>query len=256
MNLHRLGTNALAKEAAKALNLKLAETKANMKNKQTLLLISGGSALAILDFLDADLTDENTTISVFDDRHTTDPKQNNFCLLSETEFFKKSVARGARTIDTSLPSDSPASSSNTPTLSLQEHGQQFENNIKKWLKENPEGIVLATMGVGPDGHTGGMMPFPENPSLFQNLFESEQLAIGYDATGKNPFVERITVTMTFIKKYLSFAVVYMSGENKREGLGKILDEGGEQGASAPSLAEAPCRILREIPEVEIFTDIS
>jgi len=235
MNIHTFPTDQLAREAGNTLNKKLEE----LKDVPTLLLLSGGSALSILDFLDPNLATEKLTISVFDDRFASDPKQNNFCLLKETDFFKKNVARGARHIDTSLSSG----------ISLEDFGRQFETNIKNWLHSNPSGAIIATMGVGPDGHTGGMMPYPEDPHRFNELFESEALAVGYNALEKNPFSERITVTMTFIKKYLKSSIVYMSGENKRESLNKII-----QGTE--TLAAAPCGIIKEIPEAQIFTDIT
>jgi 6-phosphogluconolactonase/glucosamine-6-phosphate isomerase/deaminase len=236
MRIHTHKTAILAEEAAKAIDQKLSA----LNTAPLLLLISGGSALSLLDHIDTSLLNQNVTVSVFDDRFTSDPKQNNFFLLFNTDFYSKALMQGASNIDTSVYSE----------LTLEQFGQDFENQLKQWRKENPDGKVVATMGIGPDGHTGGMMPYPEDPAKFKKLFEAERWAVGYNSgTAKNPFPERITVTMSFIRKYLDYAAVYVSGENKRPSLLKMLAPTGE-------LAASPCRIIREIPEADIFTDVS
>ena len=94
-----------------------------------------------------------------------------------------------------------------------------------------------------------MMPFPENPDLFAQLFESESWYAAYDASGKNPFPMRATATMTFIREALLGRVIFAAGEGKRGALERTLAEKG-------TLAETPARIHREDPAAMLLTDLS
>jgi 6-phosphogluconolactonase/glucosamine-6-phosphate isomerase/deaminase len=203
-----------------------------------LLLLSGGSSFAILDFIDTSLLGPETFISMSDERYSNDSKVNNFLLLKDTTFYKRTKENGCEFIDTSIYNGE----------TIEELASRFETSLRKWLEENPKGKVFATMGMGPDGHTCGIMPYPENHILFDSQFNSANFVVGYDAKDKNEFPLRITVTIAMIKK-IDEAVMYVSGENKGAHLKRVLEDAG-------TLAETPARIWKEIKNVEIFTDIT
>lgn len=208
------------------------------QDKPLLLLLSGGSSFAILDHIDVSLLAKDTPISMSDERYSADPKINNFSILKETAFYKKVKENGNTFIDTSIQHNE----------TIDELAERFEKSLREWRTQNPNGIILATMGMGPDGHTCGIMPFPEDPEFFRQKFDGEKWAVGYDAGNKNEYSLRITITFPFIRM-IDHAVMYVSGENKRPALEKATAEKG-----TPS--ETPARIWRKIKDKKIFTDIT
>src|SRR6185369_10087310 len=73
-----------AAEAGEHLNFFLTE---NLK-RPVLLMLSGGSSLAILEYVGKTALGENLTISMLDERFSEDPAINNFAQLQKTEFYK------------------------------------------------------------------------------------------------------------------------------------------------------------------------
>ncbi len=226
-------TEVLAKKAATALSKQL-----SLQKDGFCLLFSGGSALSILtilcDVVDLKLFGKKCTVGVLDERYSSDPQINNFAQLTQTSCYKKIVSSGATIIDTRIINNESAA--------------QLADRFYKSLSEIKVPII-ATVGIGPDGHTSGIMPFPENPQKFAELFENkDKLIVEYDATGKNPFTHRVTTTLPLMRK-IRYAVGIVTGEEKHSALQRIRAEAG-------SLAETPARILNEMENVDIFTNIN
>ncbi len=208
--------------------------------RPTLILLSGGSAFDILSFVELPHDCTHLTISVLDERCSADENGNNFLLLTKTEFYARAAQGGAGFIDTSI------SRGETPELLA----IRMEESWRTWKKENPEGLVIATMGIGTDGHTAGIMPMPEDPKHFEELFENDaRWTVGYDAGDKNSMPLRATATCSFLRNEVGAAIVYTIGESKRSALQKTLAETG-------SLTETPARIMREMKDVTVCTNIA
>ena len=244
MTINNLQVHTVASkgEAASALTEKLnvVLSEAQQDKKSVLLLVSGGSAFDLFPLITASSIDQNVTIGVLDERYSTDPKENNFAQFQQTDFYHGAKEKGAKFIDTTVQDGEVH----------EQHASRFEQALREWKETNSEGIIVATVGIGPDGHTSGVLPFPENPSLFSELFENpEKLVAAYDADGKNPYRYRSTTTNTFLKEYLDHAFVYAVGENKKDALTRVVSDTG-------SLAETPARVLREMKDVQLFTDVT
>lgn len=206
-------------------------------NHHVLLLLAGGSALDLVPHIDISLCTPLLTIGPLDERFSTNPEENNWMQIMATDFYKNAVKKGCAWIDTRIKRDE------TP----EQLAQRLHTVLYKWMENNPEGTIVATMGIGTDGHTAGIMPFPEDPHTFQQLFNSEKLAVSYDASGKNPHTLRITTTQTFLEQ-INVAVVYAVGQEKKEILHIIRTEEG-------TIPEIPGRVLQEMAgEVYLFTD--
>ncbi len=232
-NVLNLATSKFDKVLHEALSL----------DKKVLLLLSGGSCLSLLEKVNTDKLSSSVTVAApLDERFSTDPKESNMSLIMATEFYKKARGQGVNVFDTRVREGE------TQAVLA----ERFNCDLNDWLKKNPDGIIIATVGIGPDGHTSGMMPFPEAPEKFKELFEGDdetKLVTGYDATGKNPYPFRITTTMNLMRK-IDTAIVYAAGENKREALTRLMDPKAD-------LASTPAAILKEIPgDVYLFTDLT
>lgn len=204
-----------------------------------LLLCSGGSALDLFRDIQEDCFGSHITIGVLDERYSRDEAVNNFAQLRNTDFFKTAVCAGVRYIDT-RPQEGET---------MERLAHRFERELHTWRKNNPEGVIIITQGIGPDGHTAGIMPFPEDPERFHELFENQDVWVrGYDAGNKNQHPLRITATITFLKT-INHSIVYCVGENKRAALKQVIAEQG-------TCAGTPARVIRDMKNVTFFTDIT
>ena len=109
--------------------------------------------------------------------------------------------------------------------------------------------MVITQGIGEDGHTAGIMPYPENSALFKSLFDDpEKWVVGYDAEGRNEHPLRVTVTLSFLREVVDHSIVYAVGDGKKEALRQVLAETG-------TLWQTPARIIHEMRNVMLFTDL-
>ena len=209
-------------------------------NKPFLLLVSGGSAFDLFPDISLDNFGSLATVGVLDERYSTDPKENNMAQFMQTTFYAALKAKNVQFIDTTVQGEETG----------EEHAKRFDRSLSDWKKNNPDGVIFAIVGIGPDAHTSGILPFPENPSLFSKLFENpDALVVHYDADGKNPYRYRSTTTNIFLRNYIDYAFVYAVGVNKKDALIRLAAKEG-------SLAETPARILLEMKSVALFTDVS
>lgn len=223
-------------EAAAALSAEL--TRLAQEKIPVLLLVSGGSALAMLDSIDPAGLGPLVTLGVLDERYSSDPQVNNFQQLMQTSLYANAKASGSNFIDTRVQEGETQTS-----LSA-----RFEDALLSWKKAHPTGQLIITQGIGPDGHTSGVLPFPENQEKFERLFlDRERWVTAYDAASKNPYPLRVTTTLTFLQQ-VDKAIVFVCGEDKRTALAAVLATDG-------SLSQIPARIIHQMSQVVIFTDI-
>jgi 6-phosphogluconolactonase/glucosamine-6-phosphate isomerase/deaminase len=207
------------------------------KKGPVLLLLSGGSSLALLEHVNKAVFSAKLTLAVLDERYSTDAAVNNFSLLRETGFFSKAIAEGASFISTAIEKGVG-------------HGaaaEKFERSLRVWRQNNPSGSIIITIGIGADGHTAGMMPYPENKKEFEYLFERDNWVTSYDAHDKDRFPLRVTTTMTFLRIQVDAAVAYITGEEKKDAYRKIL--------AKTDYNKVPARIIAELKRAFIFTNI-
>lgn len=203
-----------------------------------LVLVSGGSALQLLnDIQESGLTPQ-VTLGVLDERYSMDPQINNFLQLKQTTLYSKALAQGCHFIDTSVQA----------AESQEDLRARFESALQQWKDANPSGHIVITQGMGPDGHTSGVLPFPEDPEKFAQLFLNPSVWVAtYDATGKNQYPLRVTTTLSFLQR-VDISIMFICGEDKRAALSFVL-------ANEGILAQTPARIARDMQQVTIFTDI-
>ncbi len=224
----------LAKKMANDISLFLEKKKKQRKN--VLFLVSGGSAFLPLDYIKQDVLGEYLTVCVLDERYDKTNKNNNFSQLKKTSFFKKAKSKKVSFFDTSVKSKQ----------SQKELAFYFENEIKNWYRKNKNKIMIATAGIGPDGHTSGIMPFSESKKKFNELFCAKNWVVAYDASSKNKHKKRISTTCTFLKK-LNHVFVFVFGKEKREAFANFKENG--------NINDVPARILKKI-KGDIYLDKS
>lgn len=224
--------NITTQKASDKLRCLLKETK----NHSTLLLLSGGSSLALLNDVEPKNISKSTTITVLDERYSRDPDINNFAQIAALNFYKDSKAQGAKFIDTRVKEQETQA----------QLAARFEHALENWIEKNPEGKIIATIGIGDDAHIAGIMPAGHHEK-FKKMFASKNLVTAYDAGDKNQYPLRVTTTLSLIKR-IDFAVVYVVGEKKRTALKNILSKTSE-------IHAFPAVVLNNLKNVTLFTDI-
>lgn len=206
--------------------------------KPILFLVSGGSARSLLEGINDKNLTSNMTLCVLDERYSKDEEVNNYLQLLVTDFFERAQNSGVHIINTTIMRNER----------MDEMAERLEGTLRLWVESNPNGVIIATMGIGADGHTAGIMPYPEAITLFNQLFENpNKWVVAYHAQNKNPYPMRITTTFPFLRK-INHAVVLVVGDEKQKALLKTLDEQG-------SLPETPARIIQEMKDVTCITTI-
>lgn len=216
-----------------AAGTELARILSKYQNHAVLLLVSGGSAFSVLEECDTAVLGVHVTVGVLDERYSSDPRINNFLQLKETVFFKEAMRLGAKCFDTSIgENDSQAALA-----------ARMEKGIRNWINENPAGKIIATMGIGEDGHTAGILPETAAAN-----FDDGKIIASY-SVGKeiNPYPERVSASLAFLRDGVDEAVVYAVGEKKQRVIGKL-------GNEKIALRIMPARILNKMRTVAIFTD--
>ncbi|MES2223655.1 MAG: 6-phosphogluconolactonase [Patescibacteria group bacterium] len=109
----------------------------------------------------------------------------------------------------------------------------FESNLSNAFAEND--MVISQFGIGSDLHIAGILP--ESPATHETNLVSSYI--------REPY-KRITLSFEAIRK-INKAFVFIFGESKQGVISELKEN------SAP-LKEKPANILKEIPEVFIYSD--
>jgi len=188
-------------------------------------LVSGGSniSLAINAFkqLDDDML-SSLTIALVDERYgTASHVDSNFYQLKSAGLDLSRV-------------------NNLPVLtdkggSLEETTAEYANALQKLF--NSSDHIIGQFGIGPDGHTAGVLPYSPATQA------TKKLVVGYEADD----FSRITITLDAIR-IVSKALVFAFGENKREAILNLRDK-------ELSLNEEPAQIFKQLDKAYIINDM-
>jgi 6-phosphogluconolactonase/glucosamine-6-phosphate isomerase/deaminase len=228
-------------EAAKYISDLLAQ----YTGRATLFLCAGGSSFEVYNHINPQYLSPDLTVTMTDDRFSEELDVNNFAILQSTIFYSNLIEADAFCINTQ-PNEGEL---------LEDYRARFEKNIREWKQDFPEGVIIALYGMGPDGHTGSMIPNVYSEETFNAEFNSDDRLVGtFDAitAGKedvNPFPLRISTTIPFMKNWVDHAVYYITGDNKKEALQSAI-EGTEPYYKIPST------VMTELKDVIVFTNIN
>jgi 6-phosphogluconolactonase/glucosamine-6-phosphate isomerase/deaminase len=225
-----------APEAAAAAGERLNALLLENQDRPILLLLSGGSALEMLEYISASAFGEHLTISMLDERFSQEKAANNFASFQSLESYNLALEKNTNFIGTlprpgELPEDLRA---------------RWEISLKTWRTNYPDGKIFATFGIGSDGHTAGIFPMPEDSENFERLFENNHWVTAYQASGSVKYPHRVTTTFSLFK-LIDEALVYTCGSSKTLALKRFL-EGTEQPHQLPALG------IYQTKHFELYTD--
>lgn len=233
--IHSLTTSEVQTYAANYLSRIVSDNS----DRKALLLVSGGSALKILGEINPKYLGSNITISTLDERFSSDESVNNFLQIKNTEFFKRALSSGCNFLETVPKKDQ----------SLESFASEINLAFKNWKNSNPNGVIIITQGMGPDGHTAGIMPYPDQVDEFNEIFDTNEFVVGYSCGDKSKFSDRITVTPKFLIDEVDYSILYVVGIDKKSKLQELFTSNSE-------VWDLPISIIHAMKSVEIFTDQS
>ncbi len=117
--------------------------------------------------------------------------------------------------------------------SFEETSNEFEVNLSNAFAKHD--VIISQFGIGSDLHIAGILP--ESPATDDNDLVSSYIT--------EPF-KRITLSFVAIRK-IQKAFVFIFGESKKDVIAELKD-------SRAPLKEKPANILKEIPEVFVYSD--
>ncbi len=204
------------------------------KEQAVLLLLSGGSAFAVLERLPNTVFSRDLTVAMIDERVSEDVAVNNFAQLRQTGFYARRAAAGAVFFDSRPRLSEPAAAL----------ASRFEDFLRTWYRSHPAGVTIATLGMGADGHTAGI--FPGHVSKLERGGKWVE-ACTLPAT-VNPYPERVTVTPLFLRTKIDRSVAIVSGEAKHPALRTVLT-----GTVSPDVC--PAVLWHQVPNLVVVTDM-
>ena len=146
MELVRVQSKEEAKEqAAKQLNALLAQSAGT----PVLLLLSGGSNIDMISYIEEHLFSSHMTIGMIDERFSYDAHVNNFMQLMAQPGFK--LATNEHNVHT-------IASSVLPNEDISGLSERMESAWKNWMAQYENGIIITVLGIGEDGHIAGIFP--------------------------------------------------------------------------------------------------
>ncbi len=210
-------------------NLLLANTRTPL-----LLLISGGSAVAVVEHCDTTLLGDHVTLGLIDERFSKDPAALNKTVVETSEFLTDGVKYGAHVLDIAIEDKE----------SSQAVAERWEDQLRTWINWYPQGKIFAVLGIGVDGHTAGIMPQQKDVDFSGNTF-----ALAYTMGSEvNEHTERITITFTFLTTCVDEAIIYAVGPQKQKAITDLLADDADPVA-------LPAAIFKKMKSAKLFTDI-
>lgn len=190
---------------------------------RVLWLLSGGSnipgSVQIMDNISAGLS-KKLSVSLVDERYGEPGHiESNWTQLMQAGFKSKQA--------TLLPVLRTG-------ISFEQTVQTYNELIEKAFAGND--IIVAQLGIGPDGHVAGILP--DSPAAD----EGKALVAGYEA----PPLKRLTLTFAALRR-ITAAYVFAFGKPKQKTLVALR-------AGTLPLKRQPARILNDLTEAYMYSD--
>jgi len=222
------------KEATRAAGRKLADLIDAYRDTPILLVLSGGSAMDMLGHCTIPEDASQIFVTVLDERFNEKLIDQNFAKLKESKFYQALLGQGGNPLDLT----------ETACVSPEALAAALEKNLRDWVNMYPKGKIIATVGVGRDGHIAGLIA-----PLSLEEETSTQWAIAHAVPETaSPFMSRVSITFNFLINNVDHAVVFMGGEEKRDTLEHLLAR--REGENL-----FPSMVLYEMKDVSLYTDI-
>ena len=199
--------------------------------KSILLLLSGGSSLAVLANVDTTVLGSHITMAMADERFTIGDG-NNFTQLAATEFYTDAKEAGVQFIDSRVDKNE----------SHELFAKRLATVLHEYCIQNPNAYIIGLFGIGHDCHTASIFP-KQTIEEFNSIYDKTSPLIPVDEPN-DQYHKRVTVTPAFINSKVDELLIYAAG--KQETLLSL--------TFAEQEHECPALILTNHQKSSMFTD--
>lgn len=203
--------------------------------REILFLVSGGSALQVLEHINTSALSGNITVLTTDERYTTDESGNNCVQLQKTTFYTNAKNQHIHFIDTRVQEED----------SHQHFTKRIQKQLAYFVKSHPNAYIIGLFGIGDDGHTAGIFPMAEE--AFNELYLTDDLYIA-NTQGEAPYEKRSTITPAVIEELVDEVILYAVGENKCDNILNYMHN------KSFGIHQIPALIAAQHPQSILFTD--
>lgn len=216
---------------AKLLGEDLSE-QINYHRGDVVCLLSGGSALEVVEFIEINNKPECRTIFMMgDERWSRDPKVNNTLQL-QAQYPDHPVTKA---LTETIPHENE---------SLEDFATRIEKNFLEKISTLKNLKKCMILGVGTDGHTAGI--FPMDKEAFQVTYQDNLTYVPVHVEGLR-ISSRTSLTPGWILNNVDAIFAYVTGESKRTILKSLLNE-------TKGLHERPAELLKLHKRAQLYTD--
>jgi len=220
-------TNTPAQEAGDAIS-----TLIQGHNGDTLCLLSGGSALEVVEHIaDLEKSECRTIFMMGDERGSRGVELNNFLQLQAKYPVHWITKNCLRTV--------PEENEN-----LEKFSTRISDQLDQALAELSNSQIIHLMGMGSDGHTAGIFPLPEDQ--FAEVYNQDVSIVPVHLESLT-IDSRASVTPTWINTYVGHVIGYAAGESKKTTLESLTNE-------TKPIHERPAELWKLKSGTRVYTD--
>lgn len=200
-----------------------------------LFLVSGGSALTVLDTINIGETGARIALAVLDERFTAKAAARNRDTLMCSVFYTNTIKQGGILL---TPEQAEGESHQAYTERLSAH-------LEEYIQTHNKLFTIGLFGIGEDGHTASI--FPTTEQLFNDAYRKDSI---YTAVTEAKLSEphRISITPTFIEEKIDEVILYAVGSTKCDNILSYMH------TKSFGVHEIPALIPAQHPRSVLFTD--
>lgn len=206
-------------------------------NDDILLLVSGGSALAVLEHVNVASIEiiKTLTVATCDERYTTKLQGNNFSQLQTTNFYKTVEGSRALFIDSKVQENE----------NFESFTKRLQISFNEYYHKHPEAYTIALLGIGEDGHTASIFPASEKEFNKQYMIDELYTGIIHESL---EYKYRTTITPGYIEEKVTDVVLFAAGSTKCDNIYNYMNNKNFRPNQIPVL------IAAQHPQSILFTD--
>lgn len=215
----------------------------NTHNGDVICLLSGGSALAVMENINL-----HKSHQLYTEQNSTQSECRTIFMMGDERWSRESEVNNSLQLQAQLSNHFVSKSLIETIPHKNESLVDFATRIEKIFQEKISTLqqikIFMILGIGTDGHTAGIFPLPEQS--FKQIYKTDAIYVPVHIKGLT-IDSRASFTPNWICNHVDTIFAYAVGDTKRTILNALLTE-------TKTLHERPAEIIKMHKDAHIFTD--